>query len=387
MSRVARAGEQATSLRYRMMELAASMDDVISLGRGDPDLDTPPAIWEEALEQMKHIPRSVPVRGMAELRHALASRYQAEKGLSFDPDREILITNGAQEGLFLAMLALVDPGDKVATPDPRYSSYDQAIGAAGGEILEIPTGANRNFELGAEDIRTYAAGAKVLVFVNPSNPTGAFADEAAVQALTHAARDTDLIVVADEIYEDLVYDGKRLLSFAACDGMRERTVTLSGFSKSYAMTGFRVGYLLGDFAFIDAVERLKAALSGPCPLFSQYAALAALEQEHDSRPAFLEIYGRRRQRMMAGLDALGIPYGHPGGGLFMWADVASFGLAAEEFCYRLLEETGVLMFPGGSFGERWKHWVRISLLAPEERIDAALERMQGFVTSLERGER
>jgi aspartate/methionine/tyrosine aminotransferase len=370
-----------------MMELAASMDDVISLGRGDPDLDTPPAIWEGALERMKQLPRSVPVRGLAGLRHALARRYKAEKGVSFDPDREILITNGAQEGLFLAMLALVDPGDKVATPDPRYSSYDQAIGAAGGEIVEIPTGANRSFELGADDVRTHASGAKLLVFVNPSNPTGAFADAVAVQELAHAARDTDLIVVADEIYEDLVYDGKRLFSFAACDGMRGRTVTLSGFSKSYAMTGFRVGYLLGDAAFIDAVEELKTALSGPCPLFSQYAALAALEQERDSRPAFLEIYGRRRQRMMAGLDALGIPYGHPGGGLFMWADVARFGLAGDEFCYRLLEEVGVLMFPGGSFGERWRHWVRISLLAPEERIAAALERMQGFVTSLASGER
>ncbi len=381
-SRAVETGEKATSLRYRMMEMAATMDDVISFGRGDPDLDTPADIWQGALDKIKLPAGATPVRGLAQLRAAIARRYVEERNLSFDPDREILITNGGQEGLFLSMLALIDPGDRVATPDPRYSSYDQAIGAAGGEIVEIPTGAHRDFRLGADEVRAHARDAKVLVFVNPSNPTGAFVPADGVREIAGAARDTDLLVISDEIYESIVYDGQQILSFAACDEMRERTVTLSGFSKTYAMTGFRVGYLVGDPAFIDAVETLKSSVSGPCPLFSQYAALSALEQERDSRPEFLEIYASRRDRMMTGLDAAGIPYGHPGGGLFMWADVSRFGLDADEFCYRLLKETGVLMFPGGSFGARWKNWVRISLLAPVERIEIGLARMQTFVSAL-----
>jgi aminotransferase len=381
-SRAVTSGEKATSLRYRMMEMAATMDDVISFGRGDPDLDTPADIWQGALDKIRRPSASTPVRGLGPLREAIAKRYADEKHLSFDPEREILITNGGQEGLFLSMLALLDPGDRVATPDPRYSSYDQAIGAAGGEIIEIPTSADRDFRLEADAVRASAGGAKVLVFVNPSNPTGAFVPADGVRELAGAAHDTDLLVISDEIYESIVYDGQHPLSFAACDGMRHRTVTLSGFSKTYAMTGFRVGYLIGDPAFIDAVETLKSSISGPCPLFSQYAALSALEQQQDSRPEFLAMYTERRTRMMAGLDTAGIPYGHPGGGLFMWADVSRFGLDAEEFCYRLLKETGVLMFPGGSFGERWRNWVRISLLAPVERIEIGLGRMQAFVSGL-----
>ncbi len=375
-------GEAATSLRYKMMELASSMDDVISLGRGDPDLDTPTDIWEGALRKMESRPDSTPVRGLNDLRQAIARRYSDEKGLSFDPDREILITNGGQEALFLSMLALVDPGDLVAMPDPRYSSYDQAIGAAGGTLVEIPTDADNNFVLQPEDVRSYAAGAKVLVLVNPSNPTGALVDADGSRSLAQELKGSDTIVISDEIYESIVYDNTKFLSLAACDGMRDRTITLSGFSKTYAMTGFRVGYLVGDPTFIDAVETLKANMSGPCPLFSQYSALSALEQEHDSRPEFLNIYSRRRACMMEGLDSLGIPYGFPGGGIFMWADVSRFGRDAEHFCYELLEKAGVLMFPGRSFGERWKNWVRISLLAPEEQIGNAFNRMSGFVTSL-----
>ena len=156
-------GEAATSLRYKIMELAASMDDVISLGRGDPDLDTPADVWQGALSRLEDRHGASPVRGRPELRAAIARRYEAEKGLSFDPDSEILITNGGQEALFLSMLALVDPGDEVATPDPRYTSYDQAIGAAGGKLVEIPTGLEHNFILQPEDVQKHATGAKVLV--------------------------------------------------------------------------------------------------------------------------------------------------------------------------------------------------------------------------------
>lgn len=381
-AKAVKTGEQGTSLRYQMMDLARTRGDVISLGRGDPDLHTPPTIIEGALAAFASSERNDDIRGLPELRQGIASRYLEEKQIELDPRTEILITNGAQEGLFLAMLALINPGDRVACPDPRYTSYDQAIGASGGKIDAIPTGGNYPFELRAEDLRHYAADSKLLVFVNPSNPTGACVGPEGVEALAQAANELDLIVLADEIYEDVVFDGLSFRSFLSVDSTRERTVTLSGFSKSYAMTGFRVGYLVGSPEFIDAAAALKATTSGSCPAFSQQTALAALEATHDTRLDFLAIYASRRETLLNGFRNLGIPYGPHGGGLFVWADVSPFGIDAETFCYRLLDETGVLMFPGNSFGHRWNNWVRVSLLAREEEIREAIRRMESFVQEL-----
>ena len=380
-----RKGEQGTSLRYRMMALARARSDVISLGRGDPDLDTPAPIIKGGLARFaarEPHDASDPVRGLRSLREGIAARYARERGLAVDPATEIAITNGAQEGLFLAMLALVDPGDRVACQDPRYSSYDQAIGVAGGEIVAIPTGGDRPFHLNGDDLRQQARDARVLVFVNPSNPTGSCVGPAGVRSIARAAAEIGLTVLSDEIYEDVVFGDEPFLSFLCADGARERSVVLSGFSKAYAMTGFRVGYLIGPPVFIDAVEALKSTTSGPCPSFSQYAALAALEAEPDPRPGFLAVYARRRRALMRGFARLGIPHGPHGGGLFMWADVSRWGMDAETFCYRLLDEEGVLMFPGNSFGERWRGWVRVSLLAPEARIHEAMDRIGDFTNGL-----
>ncbi len=377
-----RKGERGTSLRYQMMALARTRDDVISLGRGDPDIHTSPAIVEGGLARFAG--GDGPVRGLASLRRAIAARYAREKRVEVDPDREIIVTNGAQEGLFLAMLALVDPGHKVACQDPRYSSYDQAIGVAGGEIVPIPTGGNLPFRLGAADLRRHAAGARTLVFVNPSNPTGACVEPDGVQTLGRAAQDLDVIVLSDEIYEDVVFTETPFRSFLSLDFARDRTVVLSGFSKAYAMTGFRVGYLIGPPAFINAVEALKTTTSGPCPAFSQHTALAALAVDPDPRPAYLARYRARRRALIDGLARIGVPHGPHGGGLFMWADVSQWGMDAETFCYRLLDDAGVLMFPGNAFGRRWRDWVRISLLAPQADIRAAMARVERFAGALAR---
>jgi aminotransferase len=370
------------------MDLARTRGDVISLGRGDPDLDTPAPIIDGALERfastgVADLAADDRHRGLSRLRWGIADRLRRERGIDVDPESEIVITNGAQEGLFLAMFALIDPGDRVVCPDPRYTSYDQAIGAAGGEIVSIPTGGDEPFELSAAALREYGADAKLLVFVNPSNPTGAHVAADGVRELAEVAADMGLIVISDEIYEDVVFDVRPSLSFLAVEGARERSVLLSGFSKSYAMTGFRVGYLVGPPDFTSAVAAMKATTSGSCPVFSQLTALAALEVEYDPREAYLAVYEGRRRVLLEGFDELGIPYGPHGGGLFVWADVSRFGIGAEAFCYRLLDETGVLMFPGNSFGDRWENWVRVSLLAPEENVAEAIERIHGFVAGLE----
>lgn len=364
--------------RYSLMELAATLDGVISLGRGDPDLDTPPHIIEQACQRMSSPPSRLDRRGLSELRAAIARRYAREKGLDFDPESEVLVTNGAQEGLFLTVLALLNPGEKILVPDPRYGSYDQAIETAGGEIVSIPTGEGYDFALTPEALAPRAAAGKVLLLVNPSNPTGALTSPDRVRAIAEISREANLIVLSDEVYEKLTF-GEEVLSVAACDGMRERTVTLSSVSKTYAMTGFRIGYLLGSTSFIEAATRLKGVISGPSALFSQYAALAALDGPQESTEAFRRIYAGRLRVMAEGLDRLGIRYGKPGGGFFLWADIGPFGLDAEVFCRKLLTDARVLVFPGTAFGEKWNRYIRISLLQPEAMIAEALERMERFV--------
>jgi aminotransferase len=364
------------------MQLAAGLEDVISFGAGDPDLSTPPEIIRTAVECMGADCEESPVRGLTSLREALATHYGGTKEVDLDPEEEILITNGAQEALFLSMLLLVNPGDRVLVPDPRYSSYDQAIEAAGGEIVAIPTGIDQKFELGAAALQNKTRGCKLLIHVNPANPTGALLSAEGVQELAALARSEDLLVVADEVYEGLVYDGAPFLSMIQCEGMGNRSVTLSSFSKTYAMTGFRVGYLIGPPKFIQAAARLKQITSGPCPVFSQYAGLAALTGSTEASAEIHRIFSGRRRAMMKGLDSLQIPYGHPGGTFFMWADISRFGLPSEEFCRRLLLERRVLFFPGTAFGQRWKLYVRISILQSEERIAEAIERVRNFIGSI-----
>ena len=366
--------------RFTLVELAATLDGVISLGRGDPDLDTPPSIIDEACRRMATPPESIDAAGLPELRAAIAKRYRDEKGLDFDPETEVTVTNGGQEGLFLSVLALLNPGDRILVPEPRYGSYDQAIATAGGEMVSLVTGEGYDFGLRPEAVAE-APEAKVLLLVNPSNPCGALTPADSVRAISEIAKEKGLIVISDEVYEKLTF-GEEVLSVATCDGMRERTVTLSSVSKTYAMTGFRCGYLAGPAPFIDAVRRLKSDVSGPTALLSQYAALAAISGPQDSVEAYRKIYAGRLKVMSEGFDRLGIPYGKPGGGFFLWADVARFGIGAETFCRRLLTEERVLMFPGTAFGERWSDYVRISLLQPEERLEEALTRIERFVSTL-----
>lgn len=375
-------GEKATQSRYNLMQLAASLEDVISFAGGDPDIATPPGIIRSTFHELENGELKSPYRGLLRLRTAIAEKFQKDKGVNIDAKREILITNGAQEALFLSMMVLINPGEEVLVPDPRYSSYDQAIAAAGGQIRIVPTGKNRKFELNADDLRAFARGAKVLILINPCNPTGAMIPEDEVRRIANVAQEFNLIVISDEIYEGLIYDEVSYLSMIQCQGMEERTITLSSFSKTYAMTGFRAGYLIGSEAFISAAARLKQITSGACPVFSQYAGLAALKEPLETSAEIHRIFSGRRKVMMEGLDSLGIPYGHPGGTFFIWADISGFGLPADIFCQRLLLDEHVLTFPGTAFGQKWRDYVRISILQTEDRIAEGLKRMRRFKESL-----
>jgi aminotransferase len=375
-------GEKATQSRYNLMHIAATLEDVISFGGGDPDMATPPDIIRAAFREMARGELTSPTRGLLRLRTAIAEKFQNEKQVCIDAEHEILITNGAQEALFLSIMVLVNPGEHVIVPDPRYSSYDQAIEGAGGEIVIVPTGKNRKFELDADDLRAQSHEGKVLILINPCNPTGAMIPGEEIRRIAEVVRASDLIVISDEIYESLVFDDVPFLSMLQCEGMGERTITLSSFSKTYAMTGFRAGYLIGPEAFIEAAARLKQITSGPCPVFSQYAGLAALKEPQDLAEEIFRIFSGRRKVMMEGLNSLGIPYGHPGGTFFMWADISRFGLSADAFCHRLLMDERVLVFPGTAFGQKWRDYVRISILQSEGRIAEGIERIRSFSESL-----
>lgn len=368
-----------TQLRYALMEMANG-PDVIALGRGDPDLPTPAHI----IEVMKNATREqrtapTPITGMPELRTAIAEKLRRENGLSAEPEN-VLVTTGGQEGLFLIMQALLDPGDEVLVPDPRYTSYDEAIESAGGRMVMVPTDHDDAFNLRPEAVEAaITPRTKALLIVTPSNPTGGIVTEERLRAIAEVAIRHNLVVISDEIYEKFVYDDWRHFSIGAVPGMEERTITLNGFSKTYAMTGLRVGFIAAPENFIDALARVKAVTTGPAATISQWGAFAALTGPQEPLKEFQRIYGERRQAMMAGLHAMNLDFSDPRGAFFFWTNSSSTGIHATELSYLLLKEGRVLIFPGTGFGENWGGYLRISILQSTEMIREALDRMRPIV--------
>ena len=369
--------DDGTALRYALMELAAQIPDAIALGRGDPDLDTPDHVIAaaQAAVQDGRADAVSPPAGLPELCEAIANKLRTDNAVPVDADG-IVVTSGGQEGLFLIMQALLDPGDEILVPDPRYSSYDQAIEQAGGHMVLVPTHPEDNFDLRPAEVEAAITPAtKALLIVSPSNPTGSVVSTESLHAIAEIAKARDLIVISDEIYERFIYPPSQQLSIASLPGMFERTITLNGFSKTYAMTGWRVGYLAAPPAFAQVLSGLKTTITGPTSTVSQYAALAAATGSQDVVAEYYDIYASRRQLMMEGLSELGFTFTEPQGAFFIYTNAASTGLGAFELSYLLLREGHVLIFPGTAFGEKWTDWLRISLLQPEDKLREALARM------------
>jgi aminotransferase len=366
-----------TKLRYALMELSAQYPDAIALGRGDPDLATPTHIREAVLRSIRDGQTApTPIAGMPVLREAIADKFRRENGLPVARDN-ILVTTGGQEGLFLIMQALLDPGDEVLVPDPRYTSYDEAIASAGGKFVLVPTDHDDAFNLRAEAVEAaISPRTKALLIVTPSNPTGGIVTEDRLRAIADIAIRHNLIVISDEIYEKFLYDGWQHFSIGSLSGMAERTITLNGFSKTYAMTGFRVGFLAAPVNLIDAMTRVKAATTGPTATISQWAGLAALTGSQESLHEFQRIYSERRALMLKGLPQMGLNFSDPRGAFFFWTNSSSIGIHATELSYLLLKEGRVLIFPGTAFGEQWGGYLRISILQSTDLLQEALTRMQ-----------
>jgi aminotransferase len=375
--------DNETNIFY-LQDLARRIPDVISLGLGDPDLPTPPHIVDAVRRAFDAGSLEPPEpRGLLTLREAISRKLQRDNRLVLDPEREVLVTTGSQEALFLLIQALLDPGDEILVPDPRYPSYDTAINVAGGRMVLIPTGPEHDFEVQPDEIeQRISPRTKGLLLISPSNPTGAVISPENVRRIAQIAVERDLIVVSDEIYETLVFDDGEHLSIGSLPGMAERTVTLNGFSKSYSMTGWRVGYLTGPAPLIDAMTEMKAMLNGHAPLLSQVAATAALNGSQACVEEMRQTYARRRRLMMDGLGEMGFTFGGSQGAFYLWADASAAGVNATRLSYHLLQEARVLVFPGTAFGERWTDYLRFTLLQPEPRILEALERIDSALKAL-----
>lgn len=369
-----------TQLRYALMEMSAQYKDAIQLGRGDPDLKTPPHILQAAEDALRSGKTGrTPVVGLPELRAAIAEKLRRENGLPVEA-QNIIVTTGGQEGLFLIMQTLLDPGDEVLVPDPRYTSYDEAIESAGGKMVLIPTDHEDAFNLRAEAVEAaITPRTKAILIITPSNPTGGIVTEERLRAIAEIAIKHNLIVISDEIYEKFVYAPWKHFSIGSLPGMEDRTITLNGFSKTYAMTGFRCGFVAAPVNFIDAMARVKAITTGPAAAVSQWAGLAALTGPTAPLDEFVRIYSERRALMMDGLTSMGLNYSEPRGAFFLWTNSASTGIHATELSYLLLKEAHVLIFPGTGFGENWGGYLRISILQSTDLLREALERMRPLI--------
>jgi aminotransferase len=363
----------------KFFDIINTMPDVISLGVGEPDYVTPEHIRQAGIRSLElghtHYTSNY---GILELREEIAAMLQRRYGLTYDPKNEILVTVGVSEGVDLAMRTLVDPGDEVISLDPGYVAYEADIVFAGGVPVPVPTYARYDFGVRASDIAAaITPRTKVILIGNPNNPTGAVVPEAELEGIAKLAIEHDLVVVVDEVYSRLVYDTEHV-SFAALPGMRERTVLLDGFSKAYAMTGWRVGYAAAPAHILEAmlkVHQYAIMCAGTSP---QEAALEALRHGEADVQVMHEDYTRRRRMFVDGLNRIGLPCCEPRGAFYAFPYIGDRGMSDEEFSEKLLFEEKVAVVPGSSFGAAGSGYIRCAYCTAYDKLEEALVRIERF---------
>jgi aspartate/methionine/tyrosine aminotransferase len=359
--------------------------DVIRLTAGEPDFDTPDFIREAARKAMDEgFTHYSPSSGYEDLRKAVAEKLRRENGIDYDYDKEIVITPGSASGIFLAMLALLDPGDEVLVPDPAWFHYRTLIRCCGAKPVNVPV----KFEEGTMSLdleemkRSVTSRTKMLVLNSPSNPTGMMLSGEALREFGDFAEKHDFWILSDEVYEKIVYPGSKHISPASLPGLKERTLTSNGFSKGYAMTGWRIGYLAGLPEVMDKVSALSGYILNCPSSISQRAALAALMDSRMEQAAkmMVERFTKRREMVLEALSNLpGIKAYQPRGAFYVWIDITGTGMSSEEFSALLLEKEKVGLLPGPLFGELGKGHVRISFATGEDKLQEALTRFRKFV--------
>ena len=361
-------------------DLIASMEGVISLGVGEPDYPTPWRIREAGIYALeKGYTMYTSNAGLPELREELAAYLAKRYSLEYRPEGELLITSGVSEGLDLALRAILNPGDEVISPEPTYVAYSACTILAGGKFVPVLTHIENDFQARAQDIeRKVTPRTRAILLGYPNNPTGAVMGREALQTVADVARRHDLLVISDEIYDLLVYEGEHV-SVPTLEGMKERTILLGGFSKGFAMTGWRLGYAAGPAELIAAMTKIHQYAMLCAPIMSQMAALEALRSGADDAEDMRLDYDRRRRVMVKGLNDIGLPCFMPGGAFYAFPHIGGTGLSSETFAERLLMEEKVAVIPGSVFGQAGEGYVRCCYATAMPQIEEALERMRRFV--------
>ena len=366
----------------KYFDIAATMDDIISLGLGEPDFTTPEPIGQAGIRALQsgatHYTANL---GLLELREELGAHLNRLHKVHYEPN-EIIITVGVSEALYLTCTAILQPGDEVIVPTPAFVSYEPEVKLAGGVIVEVPTFEENLFVPTIEDIAAAVTEkTKAIILTYPNNPTGAVASRETLLQIAELAQKHNFLVIADEVYDRLVY-GQEHVCFSSLPGMKDRTILLGGWSKSYAMTGWRLGYACGHKDIISAMVRVHQFSVMCAPIMAQLAGLEALRVGEPFVQAMVEEYDRRRKLIVAGFNELGMPTFEPKGAFYCFPKISGFGLSDDDFCMGLLKQEGVVIVPGDSFGAAGIGFARASYATSYEQIEKALERIARYVKKL-----
>ena len=367
----------------RFFDIVAEMSGVISLGVGEPDFVTPWHIRESCVHGLQRGYTAYTSNyGLLELRQEIAKMIEADYGVIYNPKCEALVTVGVSEALDLAMRAILSPGDEVLVPEPCYVSYQACVTLAGGKPVSVSTSRENEFRVTVDQLAAaLTPRTKALLIGYPNNPTGAVMPREDLAAIAQFAEKNDLIVISDEIYANLTYDGEHTC-FASLPGMRDRTILLNGFSKAYAMTGWRIGYALGNADFIGAMTKIHQFTMLCAPITAQIAAVEALQQGRPSRDRMVAEYDKRRRLMVEGFRNMGLDCFEPKGAFYVFPSVQNTGLTSLEFAEKLLQAEKVALVPGNAFGACGEGYVRCSYAASSKNLSEALDRIARFVGPL-----
>lgn len=368
----------------KFFDIASEVEGVISLGVGEPDFNTPWACTEKAiytLEQGKTTYTSN--AGLLELRQEIYKYMKKTINLDYCPKNQILVTVGASEGIDLALRAVVCPEDEVLVVEPCFVSYKPCIAMCGGIPIVINTKAENNFKLTPEDILPKLSNkTKAIIISYPNNPTGTIMEKEDLEKIADVLRDKNILVISDEIYSELTYENKKHTSIAQIDGMYDKTVVLNGFSKSFAMTGWRLGFAVGPKDIISAMTKIHQYIIMCAPTMSQYAGIEALTSCIENVDKMRKEYNMRRRFMLNGFREMGLQCFEPLGAFYLFPSIKSTGLSSQEFCERLVYEQKVAVVPGTAFGQCGEGFIRCSYAYSIEEIKEALLRIKKFIQSL-----
>lgn len=357
------------------------MEDVISLGVGEPDFVTPWSIRESCVYGLEQGYTSYTAnRGLWELREEICALQKRNFNIDYDPKTNVLVTVGVSEALDIAMRAILTPGDEILIPEPCYVSYKACASLAGAVAVAVPAKIENNFSITPADLEAHVTNkTKALLIGYPNNPTGAILTKEQLMDIAKFAQEHDLIVISDEIYGDLTYGGERHVCFAGLPGMKDRTILLNGFSKAYAMTGWRIGYAMSNPAIISAMTKIHQYTMLCAPITAQIAAVEALRHGEKYMKKMVSEYDKRRRLIYDGLTNAGLKCFEPKGAFYIFPDITSTGLTSEEFAEQLLMKEHVALVPGTAFGQCGEGYVRCSYATSVTKISEAIARIEHFV--------